>query len=64
MAEQILDQVRDVFEGQIVSPFCASIVPELTAANKAQDFEGQRLVELLVNVALTLVGVGSDLTAC
>ncbi|KAK4123874.1 SPC12-domain-containing protein [Parathielavia appendiculata] len=37
MAEQLLDQVGDLFEGQI-------------------DFEGQKLVELLVNVALTLVG--------
>ncbi|KAL2134222.1 hypothetical protein VTI74DRAFT_727 [Chaetomium olivicolor] len=37
MVEQLLDQVRDLFEGQI-------------------DFEGQKLAELLVNVALTLVG--------
>ncbi|KAK4152824.1 microsomal signal peptidase 12 kDa subunit-domain-containing protein [Chaetomidium leptoderma] len=37
MAEQILEQARELFEGQI-------------------DFEGQKLVELLVNVALTLVG--------
>ncbi|KAK5664145.1 hypothetical protein OQA88_360 [Cercophora sp. LCS_1] len=38
MAEQILDQVRDVFEGQI-------------------DFEGQKLAELLANLALSVVGV-------
>ncbi|KAK1751846.1 microsomal signal peptidase 12 kDa subunit-domain-containing protein [Echria macrotheca] len=37
MADQILDQIRDVVEGQI-------------------DFEGQKLVELIVNVALTVVG--------
>ncbi|KAK0748613.1 microsomal signal peptidase 12 kDa subunit-domain-containing protein [Apiosordaria backusii] len=37
MAEQLLDQARDIFEGQI-------------------DFEGQKLVELLVNISLTLVG--------
>ncbi|KAK4244405.1 microsomal signal peptidase 12 kDa subunit-domain-containing protein [Corynascus similis CBS 632.67] len=37
MAEQLLDQARDLFEGQI-------------------DFEGQKLVEVLVNAALTLVG--------
>ncbi|KAK3692777.1 microsomal signal peptidase 12 kDa subunit-domain-containing protein [Podospora appendiculata] len=37
MAEQILDQIRDVAEGQI-------------------DFEGQKLVELISNVALTVVG--------
>ncbi|KAK4137319.1 microsomal signal peptidase 12 kDa subunit [Trichocladium antarcticum] len=37
MAEQLLDQARDIFEGQI-------------------DFEGQKLAELLLNVALTLVG--------
>ncbi|KAK3322334.1 microsomal signal peptidase 12 kDa subunit-domain-containing protein [Apodospora peruviana] len=38
MAEQLLDKVRDVAEGQI-------------------DFEGQKLAELLANVALTLVGI-------
>ncbi|KAK4459626.1 microsomal signal peptidase 12 kDa subunit-domain-containing protein [Cladorrhinum samala] len=37
MAEQLLDQARDIFEGQI-------------------DFEGQKLAELLVNIALSLVG--------
>ncbi|KAK4163413.1 microsomal signal peptidase 12 kDa subunit-domain-containing protein [Cladorrhinum sp. PSN259] len=37
MAEQLLDQARDIFEGQI-------------------DFEGQKLAELLVNAALSLVG--------
>ncbi|KAL1844044.1 hypothetical protein VTJ49DRAFT_5795 [Mycothermus thermophilus] len=37
MAEQLLDQIRDLFEGQI-------------------DFEGQKLVELLINVALSVVG--------
>ncbi|KAK3357469.1 microsomal signal peptidase 12kDa subunit [Lasiosphaeria hispida] len=37
MAEQILDQVRDVVEGQI-------------------DFEGQKLAELMANVALSVVG--------
>ncbi|KAK3944691.1 putative signal peptidase complex subunit 1 [Diplogelasinospora grovesii] len=37
MAEHILDQIRDVAEGQI-------------------DFEGQRLAELTVNLALSIVG--------
>ncbi|KAK4179761.1 putative signal peptidase complex subunit 1 [Triangularia setosa] len=37
MAEQLLEQARDIFEGQI-------------------DFEGQKLVELLVNISLSLVG--------
>ncbi|KAM7192673.1 putative signal peptidase complex subunit 1 [Naviculisporaceae sp. PSN 640] len=37
MAEQLLDQVRDLAEGQI-------------------DFEGQKLAELIANVALILVG--------
>lgn len=56
MAEQILDQVRDVFEGQIVGSL--PLREHLNAAtNMAQDFEGQKLVELLVNVALSLVGV-------
>ncbi|KAL2022292.1 hypothetical protein VTK56DRAFT_5690 [Thermocarpiscus australiensis] len=40
MAGQILDQIRDVFEGQI-------------------DFEGQKLAELLVNIALSVVGAVS-----
>ncbi|KAK1835232.1 putative microsomal signal peptidase 12kda subunit [Podospora conica] len=38
MAEQLLEQVRDVVDGQI-------------------DFEGQKLVEQINNVALTAVGV-------
>jgi hypothetical protein len=33
MAEQILDQVRDVFEGQIVSTFCAGLVPTYLACS-------------------------------
>ncbi|OIW33319.1 SPC12-domain-containing protein [Coniochaeta ligniaria NRRL 30616] len=37
MADQILDQIREVAEGQI-------------------DFEGQNLAELIVNVALSLIG--------
>ncbi|KAH6624956.1 microsomal signal peptidase 12 kDa subunit-domain-containing protein [Chaetomium sp. MPI-SDFR-AT-0129] len=37
MAEQLLEQARDIFEGQI-------------------DFEGQKLVELLVNAVAFLVG--------
>ncbi|KAK3375017.1 microsomal signal peptidase 12 kDa subunit-domain-containing protein [Podospora didyma] len=37
MAEQILDQVRNVFEGQI-------------------DFEGQKLAEIIANVALSVIG--------
>ncbi|KAI3399885.1 hypothetical protein diail_5396 [Diaporthe ilicicola] len=42
MAEQILDQIRDVAEGQI-------------------DFEGQKLVETLSTVLLSIVGVISFL---
>ncbi|CAP68912.1 uncharacterized protein PODANS_7_8740 [Podospora anserina S mat+] len=38
MAEQLLEQARDIFEGQI-------------------DFEGQKLVENLVNISLSIVGV-------
>lgn len=38
MADQILDQIREVAEGQI-------------------DFEGQKLAEILVNVALSVIGV-------
>lgn len=42
MAEQILDQIRDVAEGQI-------------------DFEGQKLVETLSTVLLSIVGIISFL---
>ncbi|KAK4455812.1 microsomal signal peptidase 12 kDa subunit-domain-containing protein [Podospora aff. communis PSN243] len=38
MAEQLLEQVRDVVDGQI-------------------DFEGQKLAELIANVALSVSGV-------
>lgn len=66
MAEQMLDQAREVFEGQIVGAFRSfSAQQHLHAATntRPQDFEGQKLVELLVNVALTLVGV-SHLQFC
>src|SRR5262249_40559297 len=58
MAEQLLEQVRDIVDGQIVG------VPPRTVARTAadlktqiQDFEGQKLAELIANVALSVSGV-------
>ena len=56
MAEQLLEQVRDVVDGQIVRTPTPHNAGE-TAANTLQDFEGQKLVELINTVALTAVGV-------
>jgi signal peptidase complex subunit 1 len=56
MADQLLDQVRDALEGQIVR----GPPNTLPSTNKiTQDFEGQRLVEMLANVMLGAVGVRS-----
>lgn len=58
MAEQLLEQVRDVVDGQIVcAPTPNRAGHDKTAANTWQDFEGQKLVELINTVALTAVGV-------
>lgn len=63
MAEQLLEQVRDIVDGQIVrhlpnsyqstiaSEFLANLVPYV------QDFEGQKLAEILATVLLCVVGV-------
>lgn len=59
MADQILDQIRDVVEGQIVSIARSPPSGFIKAANRPQDFEGQKLAELIVNVGLSLVGVST-----
>lgn len=60
MAEELLDQVRDIAEGQIV----CSRFPEETRQHNykllthcKQDFEGQKLAELLSTALLSLAGV-------
>ena len=61
--EAILDQVRDVFEGQIVC--CEVPVAKPRTDDGNQDFEGQRLTELISNVLLgfftvsAMISVGS-----
>jgi hypothetical protein len=58
MAEEALDYVRDLAEGQIVrstpSPPSVCLGSMLTGV---QDFEGQRLNELIYTVLLSAVGV-------
>ncbi|KAK9772653.1 putative Microsomal signal peptidase 12kDa subunit [Seiridium cardinale] len=65
MAEQLLDQVRDVVDGQIVRCPCLYTIigsHEALPTNWIlQDFEGQKLAELLATVLLASVGVVSFL---
>ena len=61
MADQLLDQVRDAVEGQIVRRPGSRPLPCRALANllrsPMQDFEGQRLAELLTTVLLGAAGV-------
>jgi hypothetical protein len=60
MADQILEKVRDLAEGQIVcDPSEPPGRPPILecCANIPQDFEGQRLAELLATVLLAVAGV-------
>ena len=55
MADQLLQQAQDLFEGQIV---CSAFPNGIVFADQSyQDFEGQRLTELLSTVILTVTGV-------
>ncbi|KAM3071918.1 hypothetical protein ACMFMG_008383 [Clarireedia jacksonii] len=63
MADQILDQVRELAEGQIVrrivhnSFIQAALKWECNAnSSSIQDFEGQRLAEFLSTALLSIVG--------
>lgn len=62
MADQILDQVRDLAEGQIVSA-ARRLYPNHVALMSAspQDFEGQKLADLLATLVLSASGVSSHL---
>ncbi len=55
--EAILDQVRDVFEGQIVGG--PSSVCHGCPDDRTQDFEGQRLTDLISNVMLGFFSVSA-----
>ncbi|CAI0649964.1 unnamed protein product [Colletotrichum noveboracense] len=57
MADQILDQVRDLAEGQIVSA-ARRLYPNHVALMSAspQDFEGQKLADLLATLVLSASG--------
>ena len=57
MADALLNQVQDLFEGQIVSTSIANpLILSLTAVG--QDFEGQKLVENLTTYMVSASGVG------
>jgi len=59
MADQILEQVRELAEGQIVSIAYFSILFNaiLLIRTNPQDFEGQKLSEFLATALLATVGV-------
>jgi hypothetical protein len=54
MSEQLLEQVRDAAEGQIVGGL---LLHYGTIGSLVQDFEGQRVAELLTTVLLGATGV-------
>ncbi|KAI9704686.1 MAG: hypothetical protein M1820_005434 [Bogoriella megaspora] len=57
MAEQLLDQAQELFEGQIVFTPAIHVFGKWGNLQGLQDFEGQRLVELLTTGILSAVGV-------
>ena len=59
MADQLLERVRDAAEGQIV---CSSVFHSILFTNLVQDFEGQRLAEILATAFLAIVGVCSEMS--
>lgn len=63
MSDQLLEQVRDAVEGQIVR-CCRAVYSRSSTKQSLQDFEGQRLAEMLTTVMLGGFGVrGSPLSA-
>ena len=64
MADELLKKAQDLFEGQIVSSciyvFAADRIQ--SALNYyLQDFEGQRVAELITTMLLSFTGVGQIL---
>lgn len=59
MADQLLEQVRDAVEGQIV---CAITLSTRRRLISIEDFEGQRLAEMLTTVLLGGFGVRNYLS--
>jgi hypothetical protein len=59
MADQLLDKVRELAEGQTVSK--TAPISNVSNSNTCQDFEGQRLAEWLATALLAAVGVGMPL---
>lgn len=55
MADQLLQQAQDLFEGQIVSYLSLFFGRPLIEG--CQDFEGQKLTELFSTIILVLTGV-------
>lgn len=63
MADQLLSQIQDLFEGQIVN---SSPSPRMRfhtqhlVSNMSQDFKGQKKTELITTIALSISGVRSS----
>jgi hypothetical protein len=54
MSEQLLEQVREAAEGQIVGGL---LLHNIIFGSYVQDFEGQRVAELLTTALLGATGV-------
>ena len=55
MADELLKQAQEAFEGQIVS--LQIKVPASTGLKSGQDFEGQKKAEKITTIVLALTGV-------
>ena len=56
MADQLLQQAQDLFEGQIVNYIPSSRTMDNSDIS-FQDFEGQKLTELFSTIILAITGV-------
>jgi hypothetical protein len=65
MADELLEKLRDLWDGPIVSrvPRTPSML-SLVLTIVLQDFEGQKLAELLTTVLLSVVGVSRRAWPC
>ena len=59
MADQLLKQAQNTFEGQIVR-FSSRVFHAIAVLTAPQDFEGQKTTELLSTILLTVSGVSAD----
>lgn len=60
MADQLLKQAQELFEGQIVGLYAYALYPTQATNFCSQDFEGQKLAELFTTIILIAFAVGTS----